>query len=536
MARMIPAIVPEYTESRAEKALFPVFRDGLDDSYTVFHSFELLTRNLQKKFIDGEIDYLIFSPDRGFLILEVKGGSIRYDGATGIWYQNDRPMRKSPFEQAVASKYQLHRFLTKRLNYEPKITYGHAVCFPDVFGNIKTLPSGAEPDICVTGQNLTKINSAVVRIMDSFQKFQVQPMDDRESERIRQILMPHCEYGTSLLDKIGKAKQRIFALTENQCRFLDFIRRQRHALIEGCAGSGKTVMVVKKARELAAEGKSVLLLAFNRMIGEHLAQTVADLTNVTASNYHKYCFDRLKEAGTLPDPPWTSFFFQKKAPELFVELISENLVQYDAVIVDEGQDFTAEYWITIESLVKPEGYFYIFYDPDQNLFGTEMEFPITGEPFILTDNCRNPRTIFNALKPYTRSETHLIDDAPEGEKVVEFSSPDARVRRKELGRILHKLVNEQGIKREQIVVLGGHSIGRTCIGDDHRIGNFYLTEGPEDKPGVIHYHTYMKFKGCEADAVIILDVDPDDDRWSGPMGLYTAISRAQHLLYILWVK
>jgi len=43
----------------------------------------------------------------------------------------------------------------------------------------------------------------------------------------------------------------------------------------------------------------------------------------------------------------------------------------------------------------------------------------------------------------------------------------------------------------------------------------------------------MKFKGCEADAVIILDVDPEDERWEGEMGLYVAISRTQHLLFIL---
>ena len=42
----------------------------------------------------------------------------------------------------------------------------------------------------------------------------------------------------------------------------------------------------------------------------------------------------------------------------------------------------------------------------------------------------------------------------------------------------------------------------------------------------------MKFKGCEADAVILLDVDDQDERWSS-LAFYTAISRAKHLLYII---
>ena len=38
---------------------------------------------------------------------------------------------------------------------------------------------------------------------------------------------------------------------------------------------------------------------------------------------------------------------------------------------------------------------------------------------------------------------------------------------------------------------------------------------------------------CEADVVILLDVDRNDERWDST-ALYTAISRARHLLYIIW--
>ena len=45
----------------------------------------------------------------------------------------------------------------------------------------------------------------------------------------------------------------------------------------------------------------------------------------------------------------------------------------------------------------------------------------------------------------------------------------------------------------------------------------------------------MKFKGCEASVVILLDVDARDSRWD-TTGLYTAMSRATHLLIILHPK
>lgn len=534
MAHMIPATVPQYTQSNAERQLFPVLRDALDEGYIVFHAFNLLTHNRQGKFIDGEIDYLIFLPDNGILVLEVKGGYIKYDGEQGIWLQNDRPLKISPFAQAQASKYKLRDFLTIKLGHAPMHTLAHAVCFPDVFTEVKNLPSGCDAHICITGQDLSRINDIVIRIVDSFDGTKVKPPDKKEAEQIRRILMPHCEYGVGLLDRIGQAEQIIFRLTENQCRLLDFISQHRQALIEGCAGSGKTVMAIKKARELSAEGSSVLLLAYNHMIGDYLSDSVNDLENVTACTYHKFCMDRLREAGRLPEPTENPGYWKEQIPEAFATLISEHQMKYDAVIVDEGQDFSFEYWVTVMDLVKEGGYFYIFFDPDQNLYGTEMELPINKEPFILTDNCRNTLTIFNKLKIYARTEMHLNNDAPQGEELVEFSSPDIGVRRRQLGKWLHDLVHNKGIVQKHIVVLGGHSIGRTCIGSNPRIGNFHITEEMEDGPNVIHYHTYMKFKGCEADAVILLDVDRNDERWADPMALYTTISRAKHLLYILY--
>lgn len=191
-----------------------------------------------------------------------------------------------------------------------------------------------------------------------------------------------------------------------------------------------------------------------------------------------------------------------------------------------------EYWLTIEELRKPGGYFYIFYDPDQNLYNTEMELPIRDEPYVLIDNCRNSRNIFNKLKKYTEREMRFMDGLPQGEKVHQYQGITDRNRRRILRSILGNLIEEQGLKPEQIVVLGGHSLGKTCLSKDSHLGNYLVSEGTETGPNIIHYHTYMKFKGCEADAVILLDVDKEDERWSDT-ALYTAISRAKHLLYII---
>lgn len=534
MARMIPATLPDEVNSRAERELFPFLRDRLDDSFTVFHSFKLLTRNLQNKFVEGELDYLISSPERGFLVLEVKGGAIGYDGDTGTWLQNGRPS-KNPFNQARTSMHEFHGFLKKHLKTEPSLPLAYAVCFPDVFAPLNVLPSGADPQICLTGNDLNRIQDKVITILHLFTKSAFRPLDSLDQDRLRRAIMPHCEYGQSLIDRIGQTERRIFALTENQCVLLDFIHDFKQALIKGCAGSGKSVMAVKKARDLASEGKTVLILAYNQLIGKRLTATLADVSeHVTVSTYHDFCMAQLQKNGRLPPVRQSDrTYWEQEIPNAFLGLMREHPISFDAVIVDEGQDFRTEYWVTISSLVKPDGCFYIFYDPRQNLYGSEMQFPFHQPSLTLTRNCRNTRKVFERLKPYGAAWMRIADNAPEGENIVEVHSPYPHVRLHELRSILHRLINEEGLSPNHIVVLGGHSMAHTCIGNNTSLGNLAISEVADDNPNTIHYHTHMKFKGCEAEVVILLDVDPRDERWSDT-GLYTAISRARHALYIIW--
>ena len=89
------------------------------------------------------------------------------------------------------------------------------------------------------------------------------------------------------------------------------------------------------------------------------------------------------------------------------------------------------------------------------------------------------------------------------------------------------------VNPNEIIVLGGHSLKNTCVGAEGIAGEFKLVEQPKDLGrNEVPVYTYMKFKGCEAKVVILLDVDDNDPRWDRA-GLYTAMSRAIHKLVIL---
>jgi len=205
MARMIPAALSHKTGGRAEEKLFYALRDSLDNSYTIFHSFDLLARNLQRSIIDVEIDFLIFSHKQGLLSLEVKGGIIKHDGEK--WYQNNIPLDESPYKQAERNKYAISTYLEKRLGKKLPMILAHAVCFPDVFTKMDTLPAEADEHITITGNLIPHLDSVILSILDNFKKNTHRPLRDDESEAVRRTLIPEFEYGASLADMIGTAEQ-----------------------------------------------------------------------------------------------------------------------------------------------------------------------------------------------------------------------------------------------------------------------------------------------------------------------------------------
>lgn len=527
MARMIPSEYSDLNNSEAEKHLYYKLSKVFDDSWVIFHSYSLECRNKENKIIDAELDFLLLHQDYGILILEVKGGQIKCEN--GVWHQNDHII-KDPYDQARSNKYLIINYLKKILNANPPVAIAHAVCFPDDY-DISNHLSKQHADITIAGESVDYLYEAITNIMKD-QKKPDYKIDSLMFKHLMSSLLPIFEFGTSIADKFGQEKRKVFSLTEQQCEFLIFISEHKKALIKGCAGSGKTVMAVKKAKQLASQGKEVLLLCFNVMLSQNLELDTKDYPNITARTYHNFCGEEIDKAGLKTGPAKTKQdFFQREIPEKFMELITKYPIKFDAVIVDEGQDFREDYWITISELVKDDGYFYVFYDPDQNIFGSELKFPDLGEPFILNKNCRNTKKIFNELKQLASMELRISEESPEGTDIIKYDLNSKSEVRNKLSHIIHDLISNQHLNENQITILGTHQLAHTSIGEDNKVGKFTIVENEVADKNKIPYYTCMKFKGLESDVIILIDYQ--DERWQNPATRYTAISRAKHLLYIL---
>lgn len=160
----------------------------------------------------------------------------------------------------------------------------------------------------------------------------------------------------------------------------------RFRKIRGAAGSGKSLVLAARAASLAKEGKSVLLITFNITLISYLRDYVvrvdrdrAVLAKIEVWNFHLWCKLLAIKAGHLDDyiALWTTkdhramleTTLADEARKWCADLTSDE--RYDAVFVDEGQDFRREWWLTLRSALKPEGEMLLAVDRAQNIYGVE---------------------------------------------------------------------------------------------------------------------------------------------------------------------
>jgi hypothetical protein len=534
MAKMVPVECDLSRRPQSEIQVFNAINQQFNDEWTVYHAFDYISRDMHKFRWDGEIDFLLYHPSHGILVLEVKGGQISH--RDGQWYQNDRKIA-CPFEQAKRNKYAVLQLLGQSLGLKNKIVpvkLAHAVCFPTC-GNCYIWPPEAS-GLVATGNELPYLKDFIISVLAETRPIKAKIENDI-SNTVRQILMPYFDYGYRLFERAGIDEHILMTCTESQCAILSALDNFKTLLVRGCAGSGKTIMAIKRAIQLASKNKNVLLICYNQLLAEHIKKTVSAYPQITVSAFYDYCFEKLQ---LLPEELSTkqqdNNFYQEELPERLCQYFINNSFRFDAVIVDEGQDFSYSCWKTMQNMVITDGHFYIFYDPDQNLFQPELTLPaLPYPPIILNRNCRNTRKIFDAIKSYS-SDMNIapMDAAPEGTPVKHYYVKDAAVRRELLTNILHSLVKDEMVNLSDIVIIGGHALDNTCIGDSPMLGNIHVITGhcPSGE-NQIAYHSYMKFKGCESPVVILLDVCDDDPRWQKKSAKYTAMSRARHLLIII---
>lgn len=562
MAKLIPSIEPEDIHNDGESKVARELIEQLPDNVIAIHSFNWVRPRASGVLTEGECDFVVLDPRSGILVVEVKGGILKYDADLDIWKRfvprgEWRPLDKSPFKQVSSNMYCIVARIKESLgNEELPCSYGYALMHPD--GDYSgPLPADAEDELVIDARKLKDLDGAIKAAFRRWRRHRA-PLGKDDLERIKRILLPAYSVSPVLWRTIEDQERKIHRLTDEQRNMLDILSQRQKAVIEGGAGTGKTMLAIAKAQECAAAGMRVLLLCFNRALKESLIQDVSDefRERLEIHTYHslvmKSCNlakirfgttgDSASQAspdlGRLPAEFWNS-----QAPIQLMEA-SERLApehKFDAVIVDEGQDFRSDWWASLDSVFKDpddKKCFFVFLDPNQDLFGVESELPdeIASERFPLSVNCRNTINIASYCADLIDGETTTRPYSPVGVEPEKIRAQTLDEAMRTIGAKIRKLcaTDKDGLRESQIALLAPR---KTSAAWPERFKTVRATQDIDawrENKGVLITTPHV-FKGLESDVVIAMTKPFSAQDARASKENYVSCSRAKHVLIVVEV-
>lgn len=526
MARLFPTDPPNnFASERAVRAAL----SRLDDKWRIFHSVAWQSERYGRQG-DGEADFVLLHPRHGMMILEVKGGQ-RIEVREGRWYSVSHngetfPI-KNPFEQAKDSKYALLKYLEGVAPRLAGIPICHAVAFPGA-----THPAGIGPygprDIVIDADDLLEPIKAIERVIDHWG--QATQVLQEDIEEITRRLAPTVTVRKRLGTALRAVGAELFDLTEQQKAAFRITRRQRRAAVSGGPGTGKTVLALERALYLAEDGFKVLLVCFNRPLADRLNVAVQG-TSVSAMTFHTLCLSECRTAG-IPTNPDDPDWWGTTGANLLLEAAQITATAFDAIIVDEAQDFEGTWLQALRLLLTDpdDGIYYVFFDPRQALMAKSEELPGDLDVFPLDWNCRSTLSIARRVSGVFGDEVLAIGTEGRPTQWVNAESAEEGVPAAQA--LVDTLLSEEGLTPDQVVVLADNRasverLQRMVVGDAS-----FVELG---RVGVV-VETVHRFKGLEADVVVLLLGGFAADEMQARTLAYVGMSRARTMLVVIGPK
>lgn len=513
MATMHPKTFPSERASsprfEAERRVWEALNSQLPESVHVFYNKPFLDHNFQGEPREAEADFVIVDPANGVLCLEVKGGAIEYDPELATFTSTDRLGNKhkikSPKEQAKTVKYHLLKAVPRAMDAwgsPPWVLIGTAVCLPDAYRAGDEFPD-IDPKEIIYFDDLDRLDTVLPAIFD-FHRGQKNKVTYPKSllRAVEQILEPPTKVGSPTTVRVTSAESALFELTADQVRVLNGLRFAPRFALAGGPGTGKTVIAFEQAKWLASQGFNTLFTCFNRLLADRLAANAMHISNLEVMTFHQ-----------LANKAFGSSAFDASGK---LQAAQEPKVKFEAIVVDEAQNFQSDWWLAIESMLENgDSRLNVFYDPNQEIYDGTNAFPaVFGDcngnivppswsGFMLTDNVRNTSPIIAATNRIS-DKYQLPDNGVDGEQVVLIAcNPDNLA--KEVANEITRLVEEKVPPRE-IAVL--------CAWSSEQVDAFIPKLQPllhtrvaRDPGDNVLMETVRRFQGLDASVVILVGLD-----------------------------
>ncbi|MDP2368911.1 3'-5' exonuclease [Rhodoferax sp.] len=372
----------------------------LSDDYMVWHDVPIGPKARQP-------DFVILSPRRGLLILEVKHwawGTIQNRRITkdSVELLTDTGLVTAAHPLRQARDYALE--LNDVLQSDPALVYDQAP-----FKGKSQVPYGWGCVLSNIRQKQTE-GSDFEQVFPAYKTLLREDLDDAvdpyefekrlwgmftltfpyalslpQRDRVRWHLFPEIRMpgGQTALDFQAQGQplvlpdlMQVMDLTQEQvARTLG----EGHRVIHGAAGSGKTMILIFRAQQLAAAARAdqpVLVLCYNRPLAQRIDAMLRDRgvdERVVVRTFHAWCKDMVRTY-QLDQPaarPNTDAYFAELA-NIVQRALDTGLVpggQYTALLIDEAHDFQ-DAWLQMSvKLVAPATHsLLVLYDDAQSIY------------------------------------------------------------------------------------------------------------------------------------------------------------------------
>ena len=518
---------PEFGPGRtAERRVWEALRDRLPDEAALLHSVAMI-----ECAAEYEANLVIAWP--GVAVVEVKGGQVsRHHGR---WYQSSggdtRPV-KDPVVQAQGCKHVLHRLLVQRGSEAAAARSAHLVAFPFTDIDPGWSCAGCTRDMVLARKDLAT-SADRIRVVIGRHGAGHAPLTGAGLESLLEVLEGRLPGQTSLPSWAEENEAYVDQLTRDQAKVARILRQQRRLKVIGGAGTGKTWLALEQARHLAVSGERVALVCYSRSLARFLQRMTSEWPSRHRPAYVGL-FHALPLAwGADPppaDPAQASAYYEERLPARMGELAAGLGEQdkYDAIVVDEAQDFSAAWWPPTLACLRDQhnGGLYASLDEAQRVFDRHGEVPIPLPPIVLDENIRNTKQIAQVFGSLGAAQARYrgmngppvrFVPCPPGEAIDQADS--------QIDRLLG-----EGWEPGQIALLvtgTRHQLQKEILDYHGWEGYWDAFFAGED----VFYGHVLGFKGLER-PVVVLAVNGLRDESRGREYLYVGLSRARSSLVV----
>lgn len=594
MAITIPETI-RTSATAGERLFFRTLKTYLPDDYIVYFEPEIQGKRP---------DFVIIGPDLGIVVLEVKDYTkntlfqINHDEWHIVTTSGDQAVIKSPMKQARDNMFHVVDVLKKDKNlvqlegkykFQLKFPYGHGVVFTRLYSKDfinEGLYSVIEPNLCFNRNEIDPDKEGfseeilLEKIMNMFVvPFRLSvPLSIEDINAIRYHLFPEVRISAEFKPPVPYQDQLLLSLHDIKTMDLhqENMAKQigdKNRLIRGVAGSGKTIILASRAKMLSKQNPDwkILILCYNISLANAIQQMIVHMLNepedlfdfdpnskavenqnIVVRNFHSWLKNDLK-------------IKEQQLPTI-IEKLEKNeaiLPTYDAVLIDEGQDFEADWLRLVSLLINADTQSLLLVeDRAQTIYQRKRSYlqdtglSFQGRSKVLSINYRNTQQIVKFAWEFYRKHSMFKNKVVNRDLEGEIIAPQSTKRKgpepgivkannffdemRVVARQIKKLHEERKVSYDEMLIL--YRVKRTHQTpiidiikrslNDAGLPFFWITENDvskrsyEKEDGKVKISTIDSSKGLDFRAVFIVNVD------SMPFPLEENKEREVSLLYI----